>query len=566
MSEIKTLTVKDITTTSTISNGSTGDIALYDIDSNDSTYIDTKKMLMRTSHTWQTLSGGDTLELKNGSGRVISVGQLVRMDGPGQVNVADALNPTIGVVALNAIGNGELGTIATSGLWKVACAEDEYKAGVFLKCDSSGDATKATSSTDKPFAQVAVEKTVGVGSDNNLVLAVIHKEAPDLTNILTSATSITTRQNKIEKTLRKGQWLQCATLPHATQTGSAKHVFVSGNGNTIVVNGDNESLSIYKLGSNGNYETPVEITGTGINENSAYLDNHIAVSYDGNRIYGVTGNGIKVYVYSDSDSTWNSTDLVTGVNNVHAISICSTSSYEKLAVATSSEVKIYEINVSTLTASQLPSITVTSSEPDHICLSDEFLFVGDKTSNKITIKKLDGSTFSSEISEFDGINFQKVGHVHSFACSKDGKVLVVADEEGDVSGGNSNQGRITTYVYNETTTTFVEKQVMYGFKSNDKLGFQVFMNHRNEIAVSSRSAQGDLGNYGHIRLYSMNADNIFEEISLPFDFHLSGSNQTFIAFSDNNFVVHTPQEDYGVTGVTRVYKPKLEYVDSSSGY
>ena len=131
------------------------------------------KLWTYTGRTWQVI--GETIEMLASEnmieGNTVEVGttadyQISLTNTSQDVNV-------IGVVALKGLLANQWGTMATRGLWEVACVTDTYNRASYLNTSSTnGLAQETVSVSAKPFAKIVENRTTII--QGSLVFAVLH--------------------------------------------------------------------------------------------------------------------------------------------------------------------------------------------------------------------------------------------------------------------------------------------------------------------------------------------------------------------------------------------------------
>jgi hypothetical protein len=131
------------------------------------------KLWTYTGRTWQVI--GETVEMQVEvdmiEGNTVEVGVL----NDYEVKLTNSLEDVdvIGVIALQGVTAGEWGTVATRGIWEVACENDVYNRSIYLTCDATdGLATKTSSVSDQPFAKVVENRSINIAG--GLVFALLH--------------------------------------------------------------------------------------------------------------------------------------------------------------------------------------------------------------------------------------------------------------------------------------------------------------------------------------------------------------------------------------------------------
>lgn len=136
------------------------------------------KLWTYTGRTWQVI--GETVELL--AQVDVIEGNTVEISGSGstsdfqftKTNAAEDVH-VIGVVALKGASAGDWATVATRGMWEVACdaTSGQYDRSNYLTCNSTdGLANETTSVSAQPFAKILENRTISV--DGGLVWALLH--------------------------------------------------------------------------------------------------------------------------------------------------------------------------------------------------------------------------------------------------------------------------------------------------------------------------------------------------------------------------------------------------------
>ena len=118
------------------------------------------KLFIYSGRTWQV--SGETIEMVCGQDLIIGNCLEIGTTADYQVLKAFATSSekVIGVVVLQGATNGDWVTVATRGLWGVACISGTYDRGNYLKTDNiDGLAEETTSVTEQPFAKIVENRT-----------------------------------------------------------------------------------------------------------------------------------------------------------------------------------------------------------------------------------------------------------------------------------------------------------------------------------------------------------------------------------------------------------------------
>ena len=118
------------------------------------------KLWTYTGRTWQVI--GETIEVLANTAMIEGNTVEVSTDNDFEVKKTNTSGDTgvIGVVALQGASAGDWITVATSGLWGIACENDTYKRGDLIATDATdGFGKRTTSVSDQPFAKVLEHRT-----------------------------------------------------------------------------------------------------------------------------------------------------------------------------------------------------------------------------------------------------------------------------------------------------------------------------------------------------------------------------------------------------------------------
>ena len=134
------------------------------------------KLWTYSGRTWQVI--GETVELL--AEVAVVEGNTVEISGSGstsdfqfrKTNAAEDIH-VIGVVALKGVSSGDWATVATRGMWEVACRANTYDRANYLSCDSTdGLASETSSVSAQPFAKILENRTILL--DGGLVWGLLH--------------------------------------------------------------------------------------------------------------------------------------------------------------------------------------------------------------------------------------------------------------------------------------------------------------------------------------------------------------------------------------------------------
>ncbi|MHC4271289.1 MAG: hypothetical protein ACYST2_03130 [Planctomycetota bacterium] len=132
------------------------------------------KLYTYSGRTWQV--SGETVELLLSQDMI--EGNTVELnDGSSDFEIKKTNTSqdtqVIGVVALQGGVAGDWVTVATRGIWEVACENDTYNRASYLTTDATdGLATQTTSVSAQPFAKVLENRTINLAG--GLVFALLH--------------------------------------------------------------------------------------------------------------------------------------------------------------------------------------------------------------------------------------------------------------------------------------------------------------------------------------------------------------------------------------------------------
>lgn len=132
------------------------------------------KLFTWSGRTWQAL--GETVELLLSQDMI--EGNTVELnDGSNDFEIKKTNTSqdtqVIGVVALQGGVAGDWVTVATRGIWEVACENDTYNRASYLTTDATdGLATQTNSVSAQPFAKVLENRTINIAG--GLVFALLH--------------------------------------------------------------------------------------------------------------------------------------------------------------------------------------------------------------------------------------------------------------------------------------------------------------------------------------------------------------------------------------------------------
>ncbi len=124
------------------------------------------KLYYYSGRTWQV--SGETVELL--AKEDLLKGQVLQISGTGATADFQAEKTTItgdvdviGIVANRDVTAGEWFTVATSGLWEVACIAGTYSRQNYLIANTNdGYASETTSESNQPFAKILENRSVSV--------------------------------------------------------------------------------------------------------------------------------------------------------------------------------------------------------------------------------------------------------------------------------------------------------------------------------------------------------------------------------------------------------------------
>jgi len=133
------------------------------------------KLWTYSGRTWQVI--GETVEMVCEDvmieGNTLEVGTTA--DFQVKKTIATASDKCIGVIALKGNNIGEWATVATEGLWQVACEAGTYNRSSYLQTDTvDGLARITTSVTEQPFAKIVENKTTAL--NGSLIWALLHTQ------------------------------------------------------------------------------------------------------------------------------------------------------------------------------------------------------------------------------------------------------------------------------------------------------------------------------------------------------------------------------------------------------
>jgi hypothetical protein len=107
-------------------------------------------------------------------------GNTVEISGSGstsdfqftKTNAAEDIH-VIGVVALKGVSTGDWATVATRGMWEVACHANTFDRANYLVCNGiDGLASETSSVSAQPFAKILENRTILL--DGSLVWGLLH--------------------------------------------------------------------------------------------------------------------------------------------------------------------------------------------------------------------------------------------------------------------------------------------------------------------------------------------------------------------------------------------------------
>ena len=124
------------------------------------------KLYYYSGRTWQV--SGETIELL--AKQDLLKGQVLQISGTNSTADFQAEKTTttadvdvIGIVANQDVIAGSWFSVATSGLWEVACITGTYDRQNYLRADTNdGYASETTSESDQPFAKILEDRSVSV--------------------------------------------------------------------------------------------------------------------------------------------------------------------------------------------------------------------------------------------------------------------------------------------------------------------------------------------------------------------------------------------------------------------
>jgi len=124
------------------------------------------KLYYYSGRTWQV--SGETVELL--AKEDLLKGQVLQISGTGATADFQAEKTTItgdvdviGIVANKDVTAGEWFTVATSGLWEVACIAGTYSRQNYLIANTNdGYASETTSESTQPFAKILENRSVSI--------------------------------------------------------------------------------------------------------------------------------------------------------------------------------------------------------------------------------------------------------------------------------------------------------------------------------------------------------------------------------------------------------------------
>ena len=131
------------------------------------------KLWTWSGRTWQVI--GETVELMCSSDMI--EGNTVEISDANDFEIQKTNSSldvdVIGVVALKDMDSGSWATVATRGIWEVACHSGTYTRSAYLACDATDGLARQTSSVaDQPFAKVVENRSISI--DGSRVFALLH--------------------------------------------------------------------------------------------------------------------------------------------------------------------------------------------------------------------------------------------------------------------------------------------------------------------------------------------------------------------------------------------------------
>ena len=133
------------------------------------------KMFVWSGRTWQVT--GETIEMVCASdmieGNTLEIGQGA--DYEVKKTVATESDKCIGVIALQAATSGDWVTVATRGLWEVACEAGTYGRSSYLQTDTIDGLARVTNSvSEQPFAKIVEDRTTTLNGTG--IWALLHTQ------------------------------------------------------------------------------------------------------------------------------------------------------------------------------------------------------------------------------------------------------------------------------------------------------------------------------------------------------------------------------------------------------